>query len=224
MSSALLPTCSHGLRPGTSVCLHCRHEARAAARKRRYKLAARMGLAATGVAVVISAIVGGVMAIAPEARSSARPIDQNAAGLVTLASAQPAARAASAPRAPRLEPSIAEGRRELWEVDSVFAVREGLQVTVHFDTDTLRTRFDRKFERIVRATLPLVFGAGVRQALDSVPAGTFVQGGDLLTELPTRGITLALSAPGQALTVWPITRAGRDGLIVVAYRAATSSR
>jgi hypothetical protein len=99
------------------------------------------------------------------------------------------------------------------------AERAGAQVTVHFDTDDLRTRFDEKFERIVRSTLPRVFGADVRAALDAVPAGTFVRGGDLLHELPTRGIALTLSE-GRILTVWPITRPGRDGPIIDSYRAA----
>jgi hypothetical protein len=101
----------------------------------------------------------------------------------------------------------------------MFAERSGAQVIVHFDTDDLRTRFDEKFERLVRSTLPRVFGADVRAALDAVPAGSFVRGGDLLRELPTRGLTLTLT-DGRTLTVWPITRPGRDGPIVDSYRAA----
>jgi hypothetical protein len=64
-----------------------------------------------------------------------------------------------------------------------------------------------------------VFGADVRAALDAVPVGSFVRGGDLLHDLPTRGLTLTLT-DGRTLTVWPITRAGRDGPIVDSYRAA----
>ena len=112
---------------------------------------------------------------------------------------------------------MAEGRTELGE--GMFAERAGAQVTVHFDTDDMRTRVDEKFERIVRSTLPRVFGPDVRAALDAVPAGTFVRGGDLLHELPTRGLTLTLT-DGRTLTVWPITRPGRDGPIVDSYRAA----
>jgi hypothetical protein len=118
---------------------------------------------------------------------------------------------------PALRPTIAEGRRELG--DSMFAVREGSQVTVHFDTDSLRTRFDWKFEGVVRATLPIIFGHEARVALDSIPQSYFARGG-LLTELPRRGIPLRLGT--HTLRVWPITRDGRDGPLVVGYRAAPS--
>lgn len=116
-----------------------------------------------------------------------------------------------------MTPSVAEGRTELGE--GMFAERAGAQVTVHFDTDDLRTRFDEKFERIVRSTLPRVFGPDVRAALNDVPVGNFVRGGDLLHELPTRGIALPLTE-GRTLTVWPVTRPGRDGPLVDSYRAA----
>ena len=117
-----------------------------------------------------------------------------------------------------LKPSIAVGRRDLGV--SVYAVREGNQVTVYFDTELLRTRFDWKFEGVVRATLPLVFGDEVRIALDSIPAGTFANKGDLLEELPERGIPLKVGE--HTLRVFPVVRQGRDGPLVFAYRAATS--
>jgi hypothetical protein len=66
-----------------------------------------------------------------------------------------------------------------------------------------------------------VFGPNVRVALDSVREGTFASGGDLLNELPTRGIALELP-DGNELRVYPITRPGRDGPLVVAYRASVS--
>jgi hypothetical protein len=138
---------------------------------------------------------------------------------VTTKTAPPAVRSTPKPAAPaRLVPVISEGRRELG--DSMFAVREGFQVTVHFDTEELRTRHDWKFEGVVRATLPIVFGTTARVALDSVPEGALVRGGDLLNVLPTRGIQLEL--PDGQLNVWPITRPGRDGPLVVGYRAAPS--
>jgi hypothetical protein len=116
-----------------------------------------------------------------------------------------------------MTPAVAEGRTELGE--GMFAERTGAQVTVHFDTDEMRTRLDEKFERIVRSTLPTVFGSDARAALNDVPVGNFVRGGDLLRELPTRGIALPLTE-GRTLTVWPIARPGRDGPIVDSYRAA----
>jgi len=113
-------------------------------------------------------------------------------------------------------PVIAEGRTDFGE--GVFAERAGDQVTVNFDTDELRTRFEEKFERVLRSTLPRVYGSPMRQALDAVPEGTLVRG-DLLHELPTKGIAVRLGQ-GRTLTVWPVTREGRDGPIVDAYRAS----
>lgn len=194
------------------VCLHCRQEARVAARQRRNQLVARFTLITLGVGVVVALAVGGVMAIAPGAgapRADTATIVATSAGT----SATPVL-ASSTPQPRGLQPSIGEGRNDLG--DSVYAIREGQQVTVHFDTETLRTRFDWKFEGVVRATLPLVFGQEARVALDSIPSGTWVRGGAMLTELPQRGIALAVGE--HRLRVWPITRQGRDGPLVVAYR------
>lgn len=199
-------------------------------------MAARVGVAGLGVGAVLAIIIVGVVAITPEASSTARTVD-SADAIVSQAArstkapvtrvATPTVSAASVAAAParpaapkaRLVPAISEGRRELG--DSMFAVREGDQVTVHFDTEERRTRFDWKFEDVVRATLPVVFGPEVRVALDSVREGTLARGGDLLNELPTRGITLELP-DGHELRVFPITRPGRDGPLVVAYRAAVT--
>ena len=208
------------------MCLRCRYEERAANRKRRYMVVARVGIAASGVVVAISILIGAVMAIAPAARTGSAT-EATEAGTVVQASSpaapQPERETPKAPAsvaAVKLEPKIAEGRREL--ADSMFAVRDGEEVTVHFDTETLRTRYDWKFERVVRSTLPIVFGSVVRAALDSIPEGQLAAGGDLLTELPTRGIDLAIGE-GQTLRVWPVTRPGQDGPLVVAYRASPSS-
>lgn len=226
MSSSISSTCPHGLRPGTNVCLRCRYDERAADRKRRYVVAARMGIAAGGVVLAISVLIGALMAIAPDASSSATT-ESVPAGNIVQAAATPSVTPVRAtpkpipvaPTVERLEPRIAEGRREL--TDLIFAVREGPAVTVHFDTETLRTRYDRKFERVVRSTLPLVFGSAVRAALDSIPQGQFAAGGDLLTELTTRGIDVPIGE-GQTLRIWPVTRRGQDGPLVVAYRASSA--
>ena len=188
-------------------------------------VAARVGIAASGVVVAISILIGAVMAIAPAAKSTeAREATQAGTVVQTASVTRPSAERVAPKAAPApvvtLEPKIAEGRRELAE--SVFAVREGQQVTVHFDTELLRTRYDWKFERVVRSTLPMVFGSAVRAALDSIPEGLLAAGGDLLTELPTRGIDLQIGE-GQTLRVYPVTRPGQDGPLVVAYRASTSS-
>jgi hypothetical protein len=201
------PTCPHGLRPGTTVCLHCRQDARAAARQRRTQLVARFTLITLGVGLVVALIVGGIMAIAPNGTD---PMADSPRVIATTDSSG----APAAPQPRGVQPIIGEGRNDL--VDSVYALREGQQVTVYFDTESLRTRFDWKFEAVVRTTLPLIFGPDARTALDSIPQGTWVRGGALLTELPQRGIPLA--AGEERLRIWPITRQGRDGPLVVAYR------
>ena len=76
------------------------------------------------------------------------------------------------------------------------AERIGDEVTVNFDTDSLRTRVDWKFEGVVRGTLPLVFGEPARVALEAVPRGSLARGGNLMTELPVRGVKLSLADLG----------------------------
>jgi hypothetical protein len=190
-------------------------------------VAARVGIAASGVVVAISLLIGAVMAIAPDASSSPSTEATQSGSVVQASALAPGPRAAAEHVAPKaapveavkLEPRIAEGRRSL--ADSMFAVREGQEVTVYFDTEAWRTRYDWKFERVVRNTLPIVFGSVVRAALDSIPEGQFAAGGDLLTELTMRGIDLPIGE-GQTLRVWPVTRPGQDGPLVVAYRAASA--
>jgi hypothetical protein len=232
-----LTTCPHGQR-GTTTCLYCRQEARAAARQRRNRLMAKVGLMTLAGAILAGLAVSALIAVVPRSRSSDAASSAATESATQSAVSTPTAAAPVRPRrdvlstgsvAPPVTPSVTpaltppptptavEGRTDLGE--GMFAERAGDQITVHFDTDDLRTRFDEKFERIVRATLPRMFGADVRSALDSVPVGSFVRGGDLLHELPTRGLALPL-ADGRTLTVWPITRAGRDGPIVDSYRAA----
>jgi hypothetical protein len=127
--------------------------------------------------------------------------------------------AAPAPggRAVAVQPRLAEGRTELG--DSVYAIRTGNGVTVHFDLPMVRTRRADKFEQFVRRTLPQAFGPKVDSVLATIPVGQLASGGDLLTELPQRGIFLRV-ADGATLAVWPETRPGQDGPLVVRYRAA----
>jgi len=170
-----------------------------------------------GAATVLGVLVAAVIAIAPWSRTG----DSQAAE-VELPPAKPAATPRPArPAAPRaaqaIVPVVAEGRTDLG--DSVYAERAGGEVTVHFDNSQLRTRFDEKFERTVRTTLPQVFGADAQAALDGVAEGTLVKG-DLLTDLPQRGIQVSLPS-GRTITLYPLTRQGQDGPLVVAYRAAS---
>ena len=94
----------------------------------------------------------------------------------------PAARAA----VPPLQPIVSQGTTVL--PDSLVAVRSGDSVTLHFDTPGARTRRPEKFEQIVRSTLPAIYGPSVSALLARIPIGRLAQAGDLLTELPTRGV------------------------------------
>jgi hypothetical protein len=113
-------------------------------------------------------------------------------------------------------PSIANGRTEL--DDGIFAVRDGSNITVYFDTPNTRTRRRDKFERVVRATLPQVYGARADSVLARIPAGELIATGELPVELSDRGLQVPL-VDGWALALRPRTRQASDGPLVVAYEA-----
>lgn len=115
----------------------------------------------------------------------------------------------------RIGPIIPQGRTDLR--DSLFAVRSADTVVVHFDTSPSRTRRADKFEAIVRQTLDVVFGPIADSVLAGVPSGRLVAPNELVTTLPSRGIHLT-GPHGTRLVLWPETRPGRDGPLVVAYR------
>ena len=299
--------CPHETRPGTVVCLHCRHDARMAVRAERQRKIGRIFVALVIVGVIGAAVSAGAAAMqsrwdwkevlptlaanfgssstrpaaaellashdepaasaqsssatsaapassdsatadslvgsvaadsavtdsstiaAADPDSAAAPTGEPQAGMTPAALSvatsapavptSPAPAPAAAPAIPRLTPAIAEGRTELG--DSVFALREGSIVTVHFDTPMGRTRRRDKFESMVRRTLPVVYGPAADSALSALPVGSLTGAGDLLAELPSSGIRLALSN-GATLSIWPRTRPGRDGPLVVAYRAIVS--
>jgi hypothetical protein len=98
------------------------------------------------------------------------------------------------------------------------ADRSGDTVRVSFDLLMARTRRPDKFETIVRSTLPQVFGAAVDSALRALPFGSVARAGDLIETLPSSGFHIPLTN-GRTIAVWPVTRVGRDGPLVVAYRA-----
>jgi hypothetical protein len=116
---------------------------------------------------------------------------------------------------PPLKPIVAEGRTTIRE--GVVAVREGDTVTVHFDTPLLRTRQRQKFEQLVRATLPSIYGAAADSVLSSVVAGELIRGVDPTAGSGKHGVYLPL-ADGWSLALWPETRLGRDGPLIVTYR------
>ena len=137
----------------------------------------------------------------------------------TPAPATPAPPPAAATASTSLAPVVPQGRTEL--TAGMFAVRAGDTVTVHFDTPEARTRRPEKFEQIVRATLPQVHGAAAHSLLGSIAPGSLIGAVDLVNELPVRGLHLR-GRDGRSLSLWPETRPGRDGPLVVAYRAAPS--
>jgi len=116
---------------------------------------------------------------------------------------------------PPAAPVLAEGRTDL--PDSVFAVRTGRTVVVYFDTSPMRTRRADKFDHIVRQTLRAVYGPIADTLLAAIPDGKLAKPKALLTSLPSRGIHLPLK-DGWTLSLWPETRPGRDGLLIVSYR------
>src|SRR5437773_586464 len=116
----------HELRPGTTVCVHCRHAARAVARERRQRLLLRAGTVAH-------------------------------------------AKAPFAPVVPQGQSSLPDGPT---------AVRADSLVTVSFDTPMIRTRIAAKFERLVRSTLPAVYGRSIESVLSRIPEGGIARQGD----------------------------------------------
>jgi len=119
------------------------------------------------------------------------------------------------PPNPVIGPILPQGRTNL--VDSVFAVRRGDTVVVSFDTGPGRTRRADKFEALVRQTLRSVYGQIADTLLAAVPSGRLTTSNELVTTLPKQG--LHLQGPhGPRIALWPETRPGRNGPLVVAYR------
>ncbi|HET7551950.1 MAG TPA: hypothetical protein VFK04_11705 [Gemmatimonadaceae bacterium] len=113
-------------------------------------------------------------------------------------------------------PIVAEGRTELG--DGLFAVRDGRSVTVHFDVPQARTRRRDKFDRIVRATLPIVYGPTAQAVLDEIPQGQIVSVGTLPADLEKSGLRIPLG-DSASIELWPELRDARGGPLVVGYRA-----
>lgn len=160
---------------------------------------------------------------APAPAFDAPTVQQQGAGSAPVAiAASSASPAIQVDRSARIAPIVAEGRHEL--TDSLYAVRSGDTVVVNFDASPTRTRRADKFEAVVRRTLPAVYGAIADSLLAAVPDGQLASPATLLTELPASGIHL--ERPGtstHALTIFPQTRPGRDGPLVVSYVVISAS-
>jgi hypothetical protein len=138
---------------------------------------------------------------------------------VSLVAQPPASAPAVTDLAPAPTPAppvITAGRQEL--EGGLYAMRSGDTITVYFDTPDARTRRPEKFEQIVRATLPVIHGAPAELILAGIAPGALIGAVDLLNDLPTRGLHFR-AADGRTLSLWPETRPGRDGPLVVAYRS-----
>jgi hypothetical protein len=222
--------CTHDLGPGTKVCLRCRQEQREVDRAGQQRLLVKVGV--IGVGLVFAYVAGASVVTAVRSASTAARKTEPPIMLATTEVVQQGGhRGADTPRIERapaasqiVAPSpvpaplsiiVPAGRTDV--ADDVILERAGDSVVVDFDTDAARTRRRDKFDRIVRQTLPLVYGPRVEPVLAAIPAGTLANDGDLVTELPVRGIHLALS-DGWMLDVFPETRPGRDGPLVVTYR------
>jgi hypothetical protein len=176
---------------------------------------------------VTVAVDSATMAAAPAAALSPETTVAGATALpVPPASAAgppapPVVQAPAAPTTPTATPAAtpANGRTELQ--GGMYALRSGDTVTVYFDTPEARTRRPDKFEQIVRSTLPAVHGNAAETLLSGVTPGTLIGAVDLVGELPSRGLHLR-ATDGRVLSLWPETRPGRDGLLVVAYRSVLS--
>jgi len=227
------------------VCLHCRHAARAVSRERRKKVVLRASAVAV-VAVTVGAI-GVLGAAAIRGRGTTRPTEQRIAEarpkqpeipvvttpapvaevqvpapapVVQQADTVAHANAVARSKAP-FAPVVPQGQSSL--PDGPTAVRADSLVTVSFDTPMIRTRIPAKFERLVRSTLPAVYGRSIDSVLSKIPEGGIARQGDLVSELPTRGVRIPVNAD-WTIALYPETRPGQDGPLVVRYRVSVVAK
>lgn len=262
-----MPVCTHERGPGTTVCLHCRREARIAASQRRRQLALRGSAGAIVLATFLAAGVLSASALrgranrdtprrpadrAPRATTQTTPAPvapiQNAPAQTAVTTPQtatrdsvtqqgvspiahPATRSAtttgvasgsvattrnSSTAAP-FGPVIGQGETPI--VAGAYAVRTDSAVSVFFDNPERRTRIPEKFEGFVRETLPKIFGSAADSALSKLQPGAIASQGNLLTDLPIRGVRIPVN-PAWDIMLYPSTRPGRDGPLVIRYSAA----
>ena len=228
--SSTPPACTHDLGPGITVCLRCRQEQRDAARAQQQRLLAMGGVGFMGLVGLY--IMGASAANSWNASRDTAHVPVRASVIASSVSGTevkqqgeaihatattPAAATPASPAVlePPFSPIVPEGRSNL--PDSLIAERGGDSVVVDFDTPAARTRRRDKFESVVRRTLPMVYGARIDSVLRTIPEGDIAGGADLLHELPQRGVHLRV-AQGWTLDLWPETRPGQDGPLVVSYR------
>ena len=236
---ASLPACPHEQRPGTKICLHCRHEARMITKERRRRLMLRGS--AFGAVLLILGSVGTIGAVTLRRYSATRRTEARAQAVQPVVASKPAVDStpsATAPQAPAagqvaatttalppsavptpLKPVLPEGTTTL--PSGMTATRHDSVVVLSFDFAGARTRMPERFERLVRSTLPAVYGARADSAVRAIPDGGIARQGDLFTELTERGVRIPVST-GWAIALYPIPRPGRDGPLVTQYRVTVT--
>ena len=240
-ASPSIETCPHEQRPGTKICLHCRHEARMITKQRRRRLWLR-GSAFSAILLVLGS-VGTIGAVAFRRYSAPRRVESQppsqravveAAPIrdsvvvpapvqptvnVPVSTVAPVPAAAPAPKTIALKPVVPEGTTTL--ASGMTATRHDTVVVLSFDFAGARTRIPERFERLVRTTLPSVYGLRADSAVRAIPEGGIARQGDLFTDLTERGVRIPLST-GGAIALYPISRAGRDGPLVTQYRVTVT--
>jgi hypothetical protein len=211
--------------------LHCRHEARVVARERRKRLMLRGSAVAVVIAIVGVAGILSAGALRSRGEKGAGPVVQVASSTrSTKADTQPAIApvtqqgevAHRTAATPTIAPIVPVGESSLGE--GVAAVRADSVVLLTFDTPMSRTRIPEKFEHFVRTTLPRVYGPVADSALARVPAGSLARSQrELLYELPTRGMHIPLR-DGRNIVLYPETRPGDDGPLVIRYRVSVTAQ
>lgn len=228
--------------------MRCRHAARAEARLRLKRLFLRGSAVGVVVATFIAAGLVGATAIRAKVDDAAASRAAKASDPSNAA--QPAASAPSSPVAPApstgkqaagsvahgpaiaapvphtatatrgtapIAPVLPMGSSDL--PDGVTAMRGDSDVIVSFDLTMVRTRRADKFEQFVRNSLPVIYGRGVKDLLARIPYGGLASQGELLTELPRRGMRIPVTGEWM-IRLFPETRPGQDGPLVIRYRVA----
>jgi hypothetical protein len=221
--------CTHERGVGTTVCLHCRKEARIVAGDRRRRLMLRGAAGAIVVATGVAASALGATALRDKKNAPKHPAAVTRTApppTAAVVAPQPVApqQAASQPvvaTAPAPLPILQMGSSPL--EGGISAERSDSVVTVSFDTPMTRTRRPEKFEQLVRATLPSIYGKKIDSVLTSMPVGSLATQGDLISELPSRGMLIPVDSAWE-IRVVPETRKGVEGPLVVRYRASAVAR
>jgi hypothetical protein len=221
--------CTHDRRPGTTVCLHCRHAALEAARAKRRRFLLRAGsMGAVGATFLVVGVLGATVIRGKgiphynvihsfSSKAVVRPAPNGKPVAATPATPTAVTQQGNVAGPPPLLPQLPTGETPFQ--DGITATRTGDVVTVAFDTPMTRTRRPEKFEHFVRASLPAIYGPSMDTLLSKLPEGSIASQGDLLTELPTRGVRIPVRA-GWSLALFPETRPGQDGPLVVRYHAS----